>query len=78
MLIGINYFGQGGELKGCINDVNNIKRLIKGRGFREDPSHMRVLTDDSRNPADQPTRRNIIEGTACLLTCLLEYLFINT
>ena len=62
LLIGINYFGQSGELKGCINDVNNIKRLIMSRGFRDGPSHMRVLTDDSRNPADQPTRRNIIEG----------------
>ena len=62
LLIGINYFGQRGELKGCINDVNNIKRLIKNRGFREDPSRMKVLTDDSRNPSDQPTRSNIIEG----------------
>ena len=29
LLIGINYFGQSGELRGCINDVNNIKNLIR-------------------------------------------------
>ena len=62
LLIGINYFGQRGELRGCINDVNNIKNLIQRRGFREDPAHMRILTDDSRNASTHPTRRNIIEG----------------
>ena len=61
-LIGINYFGQGGELRGCINDVNNIKSLIKTRGFSEDPSCMVILTDDQRDPQYQPTRDNIIQG----------------
>ena len=62
LLIGINYFGQAGQLSGCINDVNNVKKLIKSRGFSESTTHMRVLTDDNRNPANQPTRRNILEG----------------
>jgi hypothetical protein len=62
LLIGINYFGQSGELRGCINDVNNIKRLIQSRGFVEDSVHMRILTDDHRNGSLHPTRRNIIEG----------------
>ena len=62
LLIGINYYGQRGELRGCINDVNNIKRLITSRGFIEDSTHMRILTDDHRNAALHPTRRNIIEG----------------
>lgn len=62
LLIGINYFGQGGELRGCINDVNNIKNLIQSRGFSDDPSHMVILTDDQRDPRFQPTRDNIIQA----------------
>lgn len=26
--IGINYFGQSGQLKGCINDANNLKAFL--------------------------------------------------
>ena len=62
LLIGINYFGQSGELRGCINDVNNIRRLIQSRGFSDDYNSMRILTDDQRDPGRHPTRRNIIEG----------------
>ena len=29
--IGINYFGQNAELKGCINDARNIQRFLMGR-----------------------------------------------
>merc|ERR1712183_546812 len=57
-----NYFGQQGELRGCINDVKNIKNLIQSRGFFEDPSRMIILTDDQRDPRYQPTRDNIIEA----------------
>ena len=60
LLIGINYFGQSGELRGCVNDVNNIKQLIMSRGFRE--SNMMILTDDQRDSRCHPTRQNIIEG----------------
>ena len=36
LLIGINYVGQQGQLSGCHNDVNNIKRyLIREQGFNE-------------------------------------------
>jgi len=68
LLIGINYFGQSGELRGCINDVNNIKRLITSNGFMEDSTHMRILTDDHRNGSLHPTRRNIIEGMHWLVS----------
>ena len=61
-MIGINYFGQGGELRGCVNDVNNIKSLIKSRGFTEDQYHMLILTDDQEDSSHQPTHRNIIEA----------------
>ena len=62
LLIGINYFGQSRELNGCVNDVANMKKLILTRGYKESAAHMRVLTDDSRIPTNQPTKRNIIEG----------------
>ena len=62
LLIGINYFGQVGQLNGCINDVANVKKLIMSRGFLDSTTHMKVLTDDNRNPANQPTRQNILEG----------------
>lgn len=29
LLIGINYFGQNGELRGCINDVHNVSAYLK-------------------------------------------------
>ena len=44
------------------NDVNNIKSLLRSRGFGEDYNHMRVLTDDNRGGSSYPTRSNIIEG----------------
>jgi len=65
LLIGINYFGQRGELRGCINDVKNIKNLIMSRGFHE--SDMVILTDDQRDGQYQPTRENIIEGMLWLV-----------
>ena len=73
LLIGINYFGQSGELRGCVNDVNNIKQLIMSRGFRE--SNMMILTDDQRDPRCHPTRQNIIEGKVeNILKCSLDWI----
>ena len=72
LLIGINYFGQSGELRGCVNDVNNIKQLIMSRGFQE--SNMMILTDDQRDSRGHPTRQNIIEGNNWQLLCWANYL----
>lgn len=56
ILIGINYVGQKGELRGCHNDVKNIKNYLTAvHGFPE--SDMLVLMDDGRHHS--PTRRNI-------------------
>ncbi|RKF58281.1 Metacaspase-1 [Erysiphe neolycopersici] len=61
LLIGINYFGQRGELRGCINDVTNMSEfLIQRYGYqRED---MVTLTDDQHNPVGQPTKDNILRA----------------
>lgn len=56
VLIGINYTGQQGELRGCHNDVKNIKQyLIECEGFLE--SDMLILMDDGHHHA--PTKQNI-------------------
>lgn len=61
LLIGINYFGQKGQLRGCINDVKNMSGYLNGNfGYaRED---MVILTDDQQNPMSQPTKANIIRA----------------
>lgn len=53
LLIGINYVGQKAELKGCVNDVTNMQRLLV-ETFRWDPSCIRTLTEQ------QATGPNII------------------
>ncbi|KAJ2019030.1 Ca(2+)-dependent cysteine protease [Coemansia sp. S680] len=68
LLIGINYFGTKHMLKGCINDVHNIKKfIIEHFGFKE--SDMVILTDDQRdNPRRMPTHENIIKAMKWLVT----------
>jgi len=63
LLIGINYKGSRAELRGCVNDVKNMKDLLQRNGFRDDPSSMIVLVDDnSIRGNDQPTKANIQKG----------------
>lgn len=59
VFIGINYFGQKGELRGCINDVKNIKQFLTTH-FRVD--EYLVLTDDQKDPKCIPTRQNILSA----------------
>jgi len=66
LLIGINYFGQQGELRGCINDANNVRKfLIERFGYK--PSDIVMLLDDSKDPMGKPTRDNIIRGMQWLV-----------
>jgi len=46
LIIGINYPGTNAELKGCANDAVNMKRLLVQAGFKDDSTHMIVLSDD--------------------------------
>jgi hypothetical protein len=46
LLIGINYTGTFAALKGCYNDINDIKNLIKPWGFLE--SNITFMTDSSK------------------------------
>ncbi|KAK4248986.1 Metacaspase-1A [Corynascus novoguineensis] len=66
LLIGINYFGQQGELRGCINDVKNVSSfLIENHGYRRED--MVTLTDDQSDPVMQPTKANIIRAMQWLV-----------
>jgi metacaspase-1 len=61
LLIGINYFGQRGQLRGCINDVKNMSGYLNGHfGYKRED--MVLLTDDQQNPMSQPTKVNILRA----------------
>ena len=61
LLIGINYFGQRGQLRGCINDVRNMTSyLAEHFGYKRED--MVILTDDQQNPMSQPTKQNILRA----------------
>ncbi|KAJ7364076.1 peptidase C14, caspase domain-containing protein [Mycena albidolilacea] len=66
LCIGINYFGQASELRGCINDARNIQRfLCSNFGYRTEDIVM--LTDDAQNPRQHPTRENIVNAMQWLV-----------
>ena len=61
LLIGINYFHQRGELRGCINDVKNMSTYLNSYfGYKRED--MVNLTDDQKNPLSQPTKANILRA----------------
>jgi hypothetical protein len=61
LLIGINYFGQLGQLRGCINDVRNMMAFLHEQyGYSGDDIVM--LADDFQYPLSQPTKQNILSG----------------
>jgi len=62
LFIGINYVGQQNELKGCVNDVVNIKKFFQTQIKLDETM---VLTDDSRAEPETdhaPTHKNILAG----------------
>jgi len=58
LFIGINYVGQQGELRGCHNDVIQMKQFVTKSGYDEEK--MKVLLDDGEQ--EKPTHDNIIEA----------------
>lgn len=66
LIIGINYFGTDQELGGCINDARNMRAFItRNYGYKD--QDIVVLTDDSQNPVQRPTRANIIRAMEWLV-----------
>lgn len=61
LLIGINYFGQKGTLRGCINDVKNMSAYLNNHfGYKRED--MVILTDDQQNPMSIPTKANMLRA----------------
>ena len=61
LLIGINYVGTNMELKGCIDDVVNIQKMLMEE-YDYLPENIKVLRDDDITVADNfPTRTNILK-----------------
>ncbi|GJE99037.1 caspase family protein [Phanerochaete sordida] len=66
LCIGVNYIGTQEQLSGCINDAHNVRNfLITHCGYRSED--IVLLTDDSRNPRQIPTRQNMIDGMKWLV-----------
>lgn len=61
LLIGINYFGQRGTLRGCINDVKNMSTYLN-QNFGYARADMVLLTDDQQNEMSIPTKKNILRA----------------
>eukprot|EP00835_Amoeboradix_gromovi_P000259 NODE_9_length_47730_cov_0.323718.p10 type:complete len:346 gc:universal NODE_9_length_47730_cov_0.323718:23013-24050(+) len=57
LFVGINYFGTKAELRGCINDVKNIREWLE-QNYKFD--EMKVLTDDNKD--DMPTHANMVSA----------------
>lgn len=65
LLVGINYYGQKNQLRGCINDIENVKQFLLRHGYKE--QDMVMLRDDSRDGREFPTRENILRGMRWLV-----------
>jgi hypothetical protein len=66
LLIGINYMGTSGELKGCCNDVRKMQAFLLSHGWSAES--MLCLTDEPPGKADLlPTRMNILAGMRWLI-----------
>ena len=58
LVIGINYTGKDGELRGCITDTQKIINMLKTRcGYND--SQIILLTDETSN---KPTKSNILNA----------------
>jgi len=63
LLVGINYKGTSAELRGCIQDVENVRDFLRRRGYGE--GDIVEMTDDTAGAL--PTRVGIIKALTDLL-----------
>ncbi|KAI0593947.1 peptidase C14 [Biscogniauxia sp. FL1348] len=71
LIIAINYFGTDHELKGCINDAQNIRKfLVEERGFSSSSHDMVMMSDAPENEGTPfyPTGANILAAIKWLVT----------
>lgn len=61
LLIGINYIGTRAELKGCINDVINVRKYLKEEhDFKDEEIYF--MTEAAEDSKKIPSKKNIIEA----------------
>lgn len=66
LCIGVNYRGQPHELRGCVNDARHVRDFLIRRGnFRSED--IVLLTDDSSDPRQIPTRQNMLDAMRWLV-----------
>lgn len=79
LLIGINYFGQEGELNGCINDIVDMKKLCIQLGYNEIimMHDQKKLTPDTDSILDTnipfslfPNKKNILSALKWIVSGL--------
>lgn len=59
LMIGINYIGSEYELKGCINDTDNLKKLFENKGIMGEKDI--IFMNDNKDGELKPTKINIIK-----------------
>jgi hypothetical protein len=64
LLIGINYTGSENELKGCINDVKNVRKFLTDN-CKFQSSNIKLLSDEE---SEKPTRMNMENNIKWLVT----------
>eukprot|EP01064_Diplonema_japonicum_P014404 TRINITY_DN2202_c0_g2_i1.p1 TRINITY_DN2202_c0_g2~~TRINITY_DN2202_c0_g2_i1.p1 ORF type:complete len:396 (+),score=130.25 TRINITY_DN2202_c0_g2_i1:53-1240(+) len=63
LLIGINYYGQQGQLSGCVNDVKTMQNLVRQNGLASGSYQEVILVDDRQFPgAKYPTKQEMLNA----------------
>ena len=64
LIYGINYLNTPYKLSGCLNDAQEVKKLLLSSNFKEENIN---LFDDSNKSIRKPTRKNILEDFTNLI-----------
>lgn len=67
LLIGINYYGSSNQLRGCQEDVRNMKDYLQTKGFTQFTVLMDSRADKTHQYPDCPTRANIVAAMKSLI-----------
>mmetsp|Transcript_42686 Transcript_42686/g.76524 ORF Transcript_42686/g.76524 Transcript_42686/m.76524 type:complete len:455 (+) Transcript_42686:59-1423(+) len=64
VLVGLNYRGTRAELRGCINDVNNMQKvLVEKYGFKVEDI---LMLNEDQDKSQWPYKQQILDGMAWL------------
>ena len=75
--VGINYYGQGGELKGCVNDSNNYLEYVSGVLGDRKVASTQLVDTLPKESALYPTRANIEQALTDTVQAAWEGKFAN-